>query len=57
MSAVRTIALSGIIAEVGWPGGTDPTVQYNTLVDVACDQELFGLGIDTNPGALGNRPR
>jgi D-galactarolactone cycloisomerase len=44
ISAVRTIALSGTTDDHGWPGGTDPAVQYNTLVEVVSDEGLVGLG-------------
>jgi len=44
ISAVRTIALSGATDDHGWPGGTDPNVQYNTLVEVVSDEGLVGLG-------------
>jgi L-alanine-DL-glutamate epimerase-like enolase superfamily enzyme len=42
--AVRTIPLRGATADHGWPGGTDPNVQYNTLVEVVSDQGLVGIG-------------
>jgi len=41
---VRTIALRGATHDHGWPGGTDPNVQYNTLVEVLTDQGLTGIG-------------
>ncbi|HEY2839095.1 MAG TPA: mandelate racemase/muconate lactonizing enzyme family protein [Pirellulales bacterium] len=41
---VRTIALGGATHDHGWPGGTDPNVQYNTLVEVRSDAGLIGLG-------------
>jgi D-galactarolactone cycloisomerase len=41
---VRTLALSGATDDHGWPGGTDPNVQYNTLVEVVSDEGLVGLG-------------
>jgi L-alanine-DL-glutamate epimerase-like enolase superfamily enzyme len=44
ITAVRTIALSGATDDHGWPGGTDPNVQYNTLVEVLTDSGLSGLG-------------
>src|SRR5262249_413546 len=44
ITAVRTIALSGGTDDHGWPGGTDPNVQYNTLVEVVTDEGLTGLG-------------
>ena len=34
IAAVKTIALGGATHDHGWPGGTDPNVQYNTLVEV-----------------------
>lgn len=42
--AVRTMALRGATADHGWPGGTDPNVQYNTLVEVVSDEGLVGIG-------------
>ncbi len=42
--AVRTIALAGATDDHGWPGGTDPNVQYNTLLEVESDEGLVGLG-------------
>jgi L-alanine-DL-glutamate epimerase-like enolase superfamily enzyme len=44
IASVRTIALSGATDDHGWPGGTDPNVQYNTLVEVVGDDGLVGLG-------------
>ena len=44
IAEVRTIALSGATDDHGWPGGTDPNVQYNTLVEVVSDEGLIGLG-------------
>ncbi len=41
---VRTIALSGATEDHGWPGGTDPNVQYNTILEVHSDSGLVGLG-------------
>lgn len=41
---VRTIALGGATHDHGWPGGTDPNVQYNTLVEVVTKEGLTGLG-------------
>ncbi|HQU42941.1 MAG TPA: mandelate racemase/muconate lactonizing enzyme family protein [Pirellulales bacterium] len=41
---VRPIALRGATHDHGWPGGTDPNVQYNTLVEVHTDEGLKGLG-------------
>lgn len=41
---VRTIPLRGATDDHGWPGGTDPNVQYNTLVEVITDEGLSGLG-------------
>jgi len=42
--SVRTIALGGATHDHGWPGGTDPNVQYNTLVEVTADSGLSGIG-------------
>lgn len=44
ITEVRTIALRGATHDHGWPGGTDPNVQYNTLVEVCTDEGLTGLG-------------
>ncbi|REK06690.1 MAG: mandelate racemase/muconate lactonizing enzyme family protein [Planctomycetota bacterium] len=44
IAEIRTIALSGATDDHGWPGGTDPNVQYNTLVEVVSDEGLVGLG-------------
>ena len=41
---VRTFALRGATHDHGWPGGTDPNVQYNTLVEIVTDQGLSGIG-------------
>lgn len=41
---VRSIALRGATHDHGWPGGTDPNVQYNTLVEVQTDEGLTGIG-------------
>ncbi len=42
--AVRTIPLRGATQDTGWPGGTDPHVDMNTLVEVTSDSGLVGLG-------------
>ena len=44
ITSVRTIALGGATHDHGWPGGTDPNVQYNTLIEVHSDSGLSGLG-------------
>ena len=44
ITAVTTLALGGATHDHGWPGGTDPNVQYNTLVEVHTDEGLSGLG-------------
>ena len=41
---VRTIALSGATHDHGWPGGTDPDEQKNTLLQVKTDEGLTGIG-------------
>ena len=41
---VRTIALSGATHDHGWPGGTDPDEQKNTLLVVKTDEGLTGIG-------------
>jgi L-alanine-DL-glutamate epimerase-like enolase superfamily enzyme len=44
IASVRTIALGGATHDHGWPGGTDPNVQYNTLVEVTSGEGLVGIG-------------
>lgn len=41
---VRTIPLKGATHDTGWPGGTDPNEQMNTLVEILTDEGLTGLG-------------
>jgi L-alanine-DL-glutamate epimerase-like enolase superfamily enzyme len=41
---VRTIALRGATHDTGWPGGTDPNEQMNTLLEIRTDEGLTGLG-------------
>src|SRR5262245_31506949 len=42
--SVKPIPLGGATHDHGWPGGTDPNVQYNTLVEVISDEGISGLG-------------
>lgn len=42
--AVNSIPLGGATHDHGWPGGTDPNVQYNTLLEVVGDDGLIGVG-------------
>jgi len=44
ITAVRTIALSGATEDTGWPGGTDPNEQMNTLIEIESSDGLIGLG-------------
>ena len=44
ITEVRTIALSGATHDHGWPGGTDPDEQKNTLLQVNTDEGLTGIG-------------
>lgn len=44
LTAIRTIPLRGATDDHGWPGGTDPNVQFNTLVEISTDEGLTGLG-------------
>jgi L-alanine-DL-glutamate epimerase-like enolase superfamily enzyme len=44
ITEVRTIGLSGATHDTGWPGGTAPEEQMNTLVEVRTDEGLTGLG-------------
>ena len=41
---VRTIPLRGATHDTGWPGGTDPNEQMNTLLEILTDEGLRGLG-------------
>ncbi len=42
--SVKTIPLGGATHDHGWPGGTDPNVQYNTLVEVVSEDGIAGIG-------------
>jgi L-alanine-DL-glutamate epimerase-like enolase superfamily enzyme len=44
ITEIRTIPLGGATHDTGWPGGTDPAEQMNTLVEVHTDEGLTGLG-------------
>jgi L-alanine-DL-glutamate epimerase-like enolase superfamily enzyme len=44
ITEVRTIPLSGATHDHGWPGGTDPDEQRNTLLEVRSDDGLTGIG-------------
>src|SRR4051812_2756741 len=44
IAEIRTISLGGATEDHGWPGGTDPNVQYNTLVEVRSDDGVCGIG-------------
>ena len=35
---VRTIPLRGATQDTGWPGGTDPNEQMNTLLEIRTDE-------------------
>src|SRR2546421_208173 len=41
---VRTIPLRGATHDTGWPGGTDPNEQMNTLLEIRTDEGLTGIG-------------
>ena len=41
---VRTIPLRGATNDTGWPGGTDPNEQMNTLLEIKTDEGLGGIG-------------
>jgi D-galactarolactone cycloisomerase len=49
---VRTIALRGATHDTGWPGGTDPDEQMNTLLEIKTDEGLTGIGSCFNSAAL-----
>src|SRR6476620_1914444 len=44
ITTVRSIPLGGATHDHGWPGGTDPNVQYNTLVEVTSEDGIVGIG-------------
>src|SRR5207248_4389299 len=44
IAEVRTIPLGGATHDHGWPGGTDPNVQYNTLLEVVSEDGIVGIG-------------
>jgi D-galactarolactone cycloisomerase len=44
ITEVRTIPLSGATHDHGWPGGTDPDEQRNTLIEIKTDEGLTGIG-------------
>ena len=41
---VRTIPLRGATHDTGWPGGTDPNEQMNTLLEIRTDEGATGIG-------------
>ncbi len=44
IAEIQVISLGGATHDHGWPGGTDPNVQYNTLVLIRSDEGPVGLG-------------
>jgi L-alanine-DL-glutamate epimerase-like enolase superfamily enzyme len=44
ITEVRTIPLSGVTHDTGWPGGTKADEQMNTLLEVRTDEGLTGIG-------------
>ena len=41
---VRSIPLSGATEDTGWPGGTDPNEQMNTLIELKAEDGSTGIG-------------
>src|SRR5260221_8424664 len=41
---VKSIPLLGATHDTGWPGGTDPNEQMNTLLEIHTDGGLTGIG-------------
>src|SRR5260221_9948786 len=41
---VKSIPLLGATHDTGWPGGTDPNEQMNTLLEIHTDEGLTGIG-------------
>src|SRR3954451_4844002 len=50
---VKTIPLGGATHDHGWPGGTDPNVHYNTLVEVVSEDGIVGIGSCYTTRAMG----
>src|SRR5271163_4783283 len=44
ITGIRTIPLRGATHDTGWPGGTDPNEQMNTLLEIQTDEGLAGIG-------------
>ncbi|MGE3807699.1 MAG: mandelate racemase/muconate lactonizing enzyme family protein [Gemmataceae bacterium] len=44
ITSVNTIPLRGGTHDHGWPGGTDPAAQHNTILEVVSDEGLTGIG-------------
>jgi L-alanine-DL-glutamate epimerase-like enolase superfamily enzyme len=44
ITEVRTIPLRGATHDTGWPGGTDPNEQMNTLLEIKTDGGFSGIG-------------
>jgi D-galactarolactone cycloisomerase len=44
ITEVRAIALGGATHDTGWPGGTDPNEQMNTLLEIRAGDGLNGIG-------------
>ena len=44
ITQVRTTPLRGATCDTGWPGGTDPTEQMNTLIEIHTDDGASGIG-------------
>ena len=44
ITGVNTIPLRGATHDTGWPGGTDPNEQMNTVLEIKTDEGLTGLG-------------
>jgi len=41
---VKSIPLGGATEDTGWPGGTKPDDQMNTLIEIRSDEGLTGIG-------------
>ena len=44
ITGVTTIPLRGATHDTGWPGGTDPNEEMNTLLEIHTDDGLTGIG-------------
>ncbi|GIW81731.1 MAG: mandelate racemase [Gemmatales bacterium] len=44
ITEIKTVPLRGGTHDHGWPGGTDPNAQHNTILEVRTDEGITGIG-------------